>query len=58
ELNNNDSNNNNDENDFKENKKEIPKINNKIIMKNDFDFNNQEFQRRLKVDIRVVIEEP
>jgi hypothetical protein len=47
-----------DENDLDENEKEIPEINNEIIMENYFDFNNQEFQRALEVDVRVVIEEP
>ena len=48
----------NDEEDLEEDEKEIPDHNNEIIIENYFDLNDQEFQKALEVDVRVVIEEP
>ena len=47
----------NDEDFAEENETEIPNKNNEIIIENYFDFNNQEFQKALKIDVKVIIEE-
>lgn len=52
----NENENENDEN-FEEDKEEIPADYNEIIIENYFDLNNQEFQQALKMDVRVVVEE-
>ncbi|CAI2177732.1 16666_t:CDS:2 [Funneliformis geosporum] len=47
----------NNEDIAEENETEIPNKNNKIIIENYFDFNSQEFQKALNMNIRVIIEE-
>lgn len=47
----------NDDNALSENNSEIPEIGNEMIMENYFNFDNEEFQRALEMNVRVVIEQ-
>ena len=47
----------NDNDNFFKNNKEIPSIGNKMIIKNYFNFNDEDLQKVLELEVRVVIEQ-
>ena len=46
-----------DDSDLFENGREIPEVNNEMIMENYFNFDDKDLQKALELDVRVVIEQ-